>query len=71
VHIGVRVLQAVEVLRLMLASLPFQQTDVLMGDALLGAEQEQIGFAWALGIRHHHFRRNCRLPDDPFTALGC
>ena len=68
-HIHVRAREAVEVLRLMRAPVPFQHTDVLMGVPLLGAEQEQIGFPWTLGIRHHDFRRDDRLHDDPFTAL--
>src|SRR6266702_8689573 len=65
VHIRVHVLQAVDVSRLMRTLLLFQQTDILMGDTLLWAEQKQIGFAWALSIRHHDFRRNRRLHDDP------
>jgi hypothetical protein len=36
-----------------------------MGLALLWIEQEQIGFAWAVGIRHHNFRRYRRLHEDP------
>jgi hypothetical protein len=63
-----RVLQTVEVSRLMRTPLPFQNPDVLMEGALLGAEQEEIGFAWALGIRHHDFRCNHRLHDD---SLHC
>lgn len=47
-HIHVRAREAVEVLRLMRATVPFQHTDVLMGGALLGAEQEQMGFPWTL-----------------------
>jgi hypothetical protein len=68
VHIRVRVLQAVEVLHLILTPLPFQNTDVLMWGALLGAEQEEIGFAGALGIRHHDIRGNRRLHND---SLHC
>jgi hypothetical protein len=53
-----------------LVPLPFQQTDVFMEFALLGAEQEQIGFAWTLGIRHHNFRRDDRLHDDPLHCAA-
>jgi hypothetical protein len=49
----------------MLMPLLFQQTGILMGDALLGAEQEEIGFAWALSIRHHDVRRNHRRHENP------
>ena len=45
----------------MLAPLLFQNTDVLMEGACIGATQEKIGFSLALGIRHNNFRRNCRL----------
>jgi hypothetical protein len=57
-------LQAVKVSLLIFASLLFQNTDVLMRDALLWIEQEQIGFAWTLSIRHYDFRRDRRLHDD-------
>jgi len=69
-HIHVRAREAVEVLRLMRAPVPFQHTDVLMGGALLGAEQEQIGFPWTLGIRHHNFRCDDRLHDDPLHGAA-
>jgi hypothetical protein len=70
-HIGMLVLQTVKVSCVILVPLPFQQTGVFMEFALLGAEQKQIGFAWTLGIRHHNFRRDDRLHDDPlYCAAG-
>ena len=63
-------LQTVKVSLVILTLLPFQNTDVLMGFARLGAEQEKIGFAWALGIRHHDFRRDRRLHDDPLHGAA-
>jgi hypothetical protein len=69
-HISVLLLQTVKVSLVILTLLPFQNTDVLMGFALCGAEQEQIGFAWALGIRHHDFRRDRRLHDDPLHGTA-
>src|SRR4030095_14105411 len=50
-----------KVAHLMLAPLLFQNTDILMGGTFIGAVQEEIGFSWALGIRHNNFRRNDRL----------
>ena len=43
------------------ASLLFQNTDILMGSAFVGAAQEEIGFPLALGIRHNNVRRNDRI----------
>ena len=57
-------LQVVKVSLLMLPPLLFQNTDVLMGGAFIGAGQDEIGFSWALGIRYNNFRRNRRLHDD-------
>jgi len=57
-------LQVVKVSLLMLPPLLFQNTDVLMRGVFIGAAQEEIGFSWALGIRHNNFRRNRRLHDD-------
>src|SRR5215211_1838953 len=64
VHISVVVLQEVHVALVILLPLPLQNADVLMRDTLLGAEEEEIGFARALGIRRHDFRSDWRLHDD-------
>jgi hypothetical protein len=55
VHISLVVPQEVHVALVILLPLPFQNADVLMGGTLLRAEEEEIGFARALGIRHHDF----------------
>jgi hypothetical protein len=54
-RISVLLFQTVKVSRVILTLLPCQNTDVLMGFALRGAEQEEVGFAGTLGIRHHDF----------------
>jgi hypothetical protein len=64
-YIDILLLQAVKVSRSVVTPLPFQHTDVLMGVALVWAEQEEIGFARTLGIRQHNFRRDRRLHDGP------
>jgi hypothetical protein len=68
VHIHVRVLQAVKVSRVILTPLLFQNANILVRFALLGAPQEEIGFARTLDIRDNDFRRNRRLHDDPFPC---
>jgi len=65
VHISLVVLQEVKVSRLMLTPLLFQHADILVRFAPVWAKQEEIGFARALGIRHHDFRCDCRLHDAP------
>jgi hypothetical protein len=47
----------------MLTLLLFEKIYVLMRFALLGAEQELIGFPRTLGIRYHDFRRDRRLHE--------
>jgi hypothetical protein len=63
-HIGMLVPQTVKVSLVILVPLPFQQTDVFMELALLGAEQEKIGFPRTLGIRDNDFRRDRRWHDS-------
>ena len=65
VYLRVDVLQAVKVSRLILTPLLLQNTDVLMGFALLWAVQEEVGFPRTLGIGDNDVRRNRRLHNAP------
>ena len=65
VHIRVRVLQAVKVSLTIVAALLFQNTDVLMGFALLWTVQQQVGFPRTLSIGDNNFRRDLKRHDSP------
>jgi hypothetical protein len=67
-HIRVCVLQAVKVALLILLPLLFENLNVLVWFTLVGAEQQEIGFARTLGIRNYDVRRNDGFHDDPPDA---
>jgi len=58
-------LQVVDISLLILSPLLFEDVDILMGFTFVWAAQQEIGFPRTLGIRHHDFRRDHRLHDDP------
>jgi hypothetical protein len=68
-HIRLCLLQMVDIPLLVDTPLLFEKLNVLVGFALVWAEQEQVGFPRTLGIGDNDIRRNGGFHNDPPAFL--
>src|SRR5712691_12451962 len=64
-HIRACLLQVIDISLLIRTPLLFENLDVLVGFPFVWAEQQEIGFPRALGIRDNDVSRDGRFHDEP------